>query len=131
MPNSTATPLICPSAPPEAEGAVVIGISGGTVDSPKVTYLRTPAPVDDSTWIAAAPSHPSEIFRIAAPCAESACVHFTGTRCELIRSIVTTRQSPPSKPPACGVRSTCRWWQEHGPAACRRCPGVVTCGTAN
>ena len=67
-----------------------------------------------------------EVFRVAAPCAESGCVHYHDNRCSLVRRIVDQLEAVRDSPPRCDIRSRCRWWDEQGVEACRRCPQVVT-----
>jgi hypothetical protein len=116
----------CPSAQPDMEGSVVFGVIGGTVEEPRVGYLEQPLPVTEETLALADPVKPTEVFRFAAPCAGSACQHFDGSRCRLAQRTVQMLPAVVSRLPACRIRPKCRWWQQEGPAACFRCPLVVT-----
>ena len=116
----------CPSAQPDVTNGVVIGVVGGSPGEPRVTYLDEPLPVTPDLLALAAPVHPTEVFRMGAPCARSACQHFEGTRCALVRQLVAGIEPAAQELPRCGLRSRCRWWREEGVAACRRCPIVVT-----
>lgn len=118
--------LLCPSATAEADGAVVFGVVGGTVEEPMVSYLDRARDVTAELLALAGPVDPREVFRIAAPCAERACLHFDGQRCQLGQRIVGLLPAVVEKLPACRLRPRCRWWAEQGPAACMRCPVVVT-----
>ena len=117
---------LCPSAQPEMQGSVIFGVIGGTVQRPQVGYLAQPRPVADEPLIRTLPVHPTEVFRLAAPCAGTACQHFDGVNCRLVTRTVqllpmATRDAPP-----CAIRPECRWWQQEGRAACLRCPQIVT-----
>jgi hypothetical protein len=122
----TPDPLSCPSAQPGMDGSVVFGVVGGTPERPLVSYLSEPQPVTPELLDLAGPVEPMEVFRFAAPCAESACQHFDGSRCRLAQRIVTIVPEAVRRLPPCRIRTTCRWWHEQGAAACFRCPVVVT-----
>jgi hypothetical protein len=117
---------LCPSAQPDMDGAVVFGVVGGTADEPFVAYLDRPQPVTPEVLALADPVEPTEVFRFAAPCAESGCQHFDGARCGLGQKLARTIPVAVQRLPACRIRSSCRWFSEQGGAACRRCPLVVT-----
>ncbi|HEY9608887.1 MAG TPA: nitrogen fixation protein [Allocoleopsis sp.] len=123
---TNASPL-CPSTThPEQRESVVFGVVGGTVESPRLAYLREPQPVTDELLAVSGSVAPTEVFRFAAPCAGSGCKHFDGTDCRLIQRIVNVLPTVVDVLPACQLRSSCRWWQQEGKAACLRCPQVVT-----
>lgn len=120
-----ATPL-CPSAQPEMAGSVVFGVVGGSVSAPRVGYLTEARPVTDELLALAGPAHPNQVFRIGAPCAASACMHFSQNRCNLATRVAEDLPIVADALPACRLRPACRWWQQEGKAACQRCPQVVT-----
>jgi hypothetical protein len=108
-------------------GAVVFGVAGGGEEGADlVAYLKQPQPVTAELVALAGPVRPTTVFRFAAPCAESACVHFDGADCRLAARIVEHLPVAVDVLPWCGVRSRCRWWQQEGRAACLRCPAVAT-----
>ena len=107
-------------------GAVVFGVVGGSVAEPRVRYLDEPVPVSPEVLALAEPVSPEEVFRVGAPCAQSACQHFDGARCSLAARLVATVPPVVEVAPACRLRAQCRWWDEQGVAACRLCPLVVT-----
>jgi hypothetical protein len=119
---------LCPSARPEWDGAVAIGVVGGTADEPRVTPLERPLPVTAELLALAEPVEPTEVFRFAAPCACSGCQHYSDDddRCALAAKVVAMIEPATERVPACDIRPRCRWFAEQGPAACRRCPIVIT-----
>jgi hypothetical protein len=106
--------------------AVVFGVVAGKVAEPRVRYLEEPVPVSAEVLALAEPVTPEEVFRVGAPCAESACRHYDGARCSLAERLVATVPPVVGIAPACRLRAQCRWWDEQGVAACRVCPLVVT-----
>jgi hypothetical protein len=119
------TPL-CPSARPESADSKVFGVVTGTVEKPRVTYLNERQPVTDELMALCNPVTPTEVFRIAAPCASNGCQHFDGTDCRLAKRIVQHLPGVAEELPPCPIRQDCRWWQQEGKTACMRCPQVVT-----
>jgi hypothetical protein len=120
------TQLLCPSAQPDMTGATVFGVINGTPEEPRVSYLKKEAIVDLSRLRNMGPLLPGHVFRIAAQCEQNRCVHFSGERCALAKRIVDDLQPVAEHLPSCQIRPTCRWYEEHGSAACLRCPQVVT-----
>jgi hypothetical protein len=118
--------LLCPSAQPNQAEAVTIGIVGGEPSAPRVSYLRPSLPVVPELLALAAPVEPTEVFRFAAPCAESACQHFEANDCTLAQKIASLVEGRDHGVPACAIRPRCRWWNQEGTAACRQCPMIVT-----
>lgn len=122
--------LLCPSAAAEPGRSVVFGIAGATSrpddSGPTVAYLAQTMPVPEDIAARTAPVAPNAVLRTAAPCAGSACGHFSGHSCTLIERIVAALDPVVDRPPACAIRGTCRWWAEQGRTACVRCPQVVT-----
>jgi hypothetical protein len=117
---------LCPSARPEMEGSHVFGVITGPVENRRVGYLTEPQPATDDVLALSRPVAPTEIFRIAAPCAEKACKHFDGIDCRLAQRIVEHLPVASAGLPPCKIRATCRWWHQEGKAACLRCPLVIT-----
>lgn len=117
---------LCPSARPEWADSVVFGVLSGTVEAPRVAYLKQRQPVTDELIAQASPVTPTEVFRTAAPCAESGCQHFDGKDCRLAMRIVDKLPAVVEELPPCSIRASCRWWQQEGKAACMRCPQVIT-----
>jgi hypothetical protein len=126
MKPSAPADLCCPSAQPDTEASVTIGVVNGTLDEPKVTYFGRPQSVSEPLLRLAGPVNPTEVFRFAAPCACNACRHFNGADCRLAARIVKLLPPVVSELPQCGLRPHCRWWAQEGRAACLRCPQIVT-----
>ena len=118
--------LLCPSAQPDMDGAVVLGVRSGSLEQPFVSYLDDPVPVSDQLLALAGDVHPAEVFRFAAHCEEGACRHFDGSHCQLATRIVQILPMAVESLPKCKIRPECRWFQQEGKAACLRCPQVIT-----
>ena len=118
--------ISCPSAQPDAEDSVIFGVILGGPGARKVGYLSETRPVTPATLAVTGEVWPTEVFRIAAPCAEAACKHFAGSECSLVRRMVEHLAPVVGGVPPCGIRKTCRWFRQEGKAACSRCPQVVT-----
>ena len=116
---------LCPSSVPEAPGAVVIGVVGGSVDRPRVRYLDVPAPVTDELLQLTGPVAATEVLRIAAPCIGSACRHFADRQCALAAKAARLLPQVTNDLPECAIRPECRWFGQEGKAACLRCPQVI------
>jgi hypothetical protein len=117
---------LCPSAQPEMEGSMIFGVVGGSVEEPRVGYLTEARPLDAEPLALSLPVHPTEVFRLAAPCAGSDCRHFDGVACQLASRTVRLLPIVATGLPACVIRASCRWWLQEGKEACLRCPQVVT-----
>lgn len=116
----------CPSAQPDWAGSVVIGVVEGTAEEPRLAHFPSALPVTEELLQMAQPVTPTEVFRFGAPCMGAGCEHFHNQRCGLVTQIVQLLPAVIEALPVCGIRSTCRWWQQEGRAACMRCPQVVT-----
>ncbi|MDZ4877447.1 MAG: hypothetical protein CLLPBCKN_006882 [Chroococcidiopsis cubana SAG 39.79] len=116
----------CPSARTELDNSIIYGAIGGTVTKPRVTYFKQPQPFTDKLLAKISPITPTEVFRIAAPCAASNCQHFDGKDCRLAQRIVEKLSVVVEELPPCPIRRDCRWWQQSGKVACIRCPQVIT-----
>ncbi|HEX6087993.1 MAG TPA: nitrogen fixation protein [Thermoanaerobaculia bacterium] len=121
---------LCPSARPEMPGSVIFGVAREVGGVEMIHHLAEPLPVTPELLALAAPVRPTEIFRFAAPCAESACSHFDGTDCRLAMKIAERVQDVVETMPPCRIRPTCRWFTQEGRRACVRCP-LIFSETAN
>ena len=121
------TEQICPSASGETADAQIIGFIGA---DGVVANIPTPIPLTDEMR-ASIGTQPERIFRLAAPCIQSKCANWENQACALIgrmRLEVERRNlaaEPVGKLPRCAIRSTCVWWRQSGPLACRVCPHVI------
>jgi hypothetical protein len=116
----------CPSAQPDWDGAIALGIVGGTAEEPRLRVFGKPQAVTPELLRLAEPALPTEVFRFAAPCMETGCRHFGESRCHLAAKIVHKLNAVSEALPPCAIRAQCRWYGQEGAAACRRCPQVVT-----
>ena len=117
---------LCPSAPSHWRGAEIFGVVGGTVSDPRIGYLERTLPVSHELLALSAPASPTEVFRVAAPCACHACGHYQGGRCHLVEKVVRQLPAVVDELPMCMIRHSCRWFNQEGASACFRCPMVVT-----
>jgi hypothetical protein len=115
----------CPSARPGMEGSVVFGVVGEGAGG-HLGYLEQLIGVSPRILELAASADPSEVFRIAAPCAESKCQHFDQSGCRLATRVARMLPVVVDKLPACRLRSLCRWWKQEGREACLRCPQITS-----
>lgn len=122
----TGAGTLCPSAPPDQKDARVIGVVGGSPAEPRVGYLERALPVIPSVLALAQGLDVREIFRTAAPCAESSCQHFDGNDCSLVTRVVSGLPAVVDELPPCPIRRDCRWFRQEGRLACERCPQIVT-----
>ena len=117
---------LCPSAQPGMENCRIIGLvqpEGATV---RLASLNEHVPATPELLAMAAPVKPTEVFRLAATCAEHQCPHFDGTDCQLATRVVKLLPAVVDTMPPCLIRKECRWYAQEGPAACKRCPEVTT-----
>ncbi|MEM8780291.1 MAG: nitrogen fixation protein [Cyanobacteria bacterium P01_G01_bin.49] len=118
---------LCPSSNrSDLPNSIVFGVISGTVDTPRVTYLKKPQPLTEELMALAAPVTPAEVFRTATTCATNKCVHFDGNNCRLAQRVVEKLPVVEQQLPACSIRKDCRWFQQEGKAACLRCSQVIT-----
>jgi len=117
---------LCPSAQPGMDRCRVLGVLQRDGPSPVLQYLEQSLPATPEVLALAAPLKPTEVFRLAATCAEHKCPHFDGVNCRLASRIV--RLLPPTVEalPPCTIRKECRWFLQEGAAACKRCPEITT-----
>jgi hypothetical protein len=117
---------LCPSARADGQDARIFGVITGTVDNPKVTYLKQTRPSVESISKLHGKVTPEEVFRVAATCEEKGCQHFDGQDCRLAMRIADKLPVVVNQLPPCAIRRDCRWWRQEGGVACVRCPQVVT-----
>jgi hypothetical protein len=104
----------------------LLGVLEATRDGPRIAYLQEAVPVTQELLSQTAPVPPTSIFRFAAQCEQTQCVHFSGDRCTLATRIVQLLPPVVQGLPGCLIRSKCRWFAQEGSQACVRCPQVVT-----
>jgi hypothetical protein len=106
--------------------AQVLGVVSRDGAAPRLAYLDQPMTATPDILALAAPVAVSEVFRLSARCEESKCMHFDGARCQLAARIAKLLPEVVDTLPACNIRPDCRWFRQEGPAACKRCPQIVT-----
>jgi hypothetical protein len=118
--------LLCPSAPPEIDGAVVFGVVSRVDGRPRVDWLETETPVTPDLLALTGDIPPTQVLRIAAKCQESLCAHFENDDCQLVGRLVSALNRVAGERFPCVIRGDCRWfWQESLPA-CERCSQIAT-----
>lgn len=118
--------LMCPSAQPDMADARIFGVVAGTAAAPEVAYLKSGAEVTPRMLEQLGDMDPTHVFRFAARCEEGRCGQYKDGRCSLGQRIAEMLPPVTEALPSCQIRSSCRWFEEVGAAACRRCPQVVT-----
>ncbi len=117
---------LCPSAQPGMDRAIVLGVVQQEGPRPVVEYLNARLPATPDVLAMSAPLKPTEVFRLAATCAEHKCPHFDGADCRLATRVATMLPPVVESLPACVIRKECRWYSQEGRAACMRCPQITT-----
>jgi hypothetical protein len=117
---------LCPSAQPGMDRAMVLGVVQQDGPRPVVEYLNARVPATPEILAMAAPLKPTEVFRLAATCAEHKCPHFDGADCRLATRVATMLPPVVDTLPPCTIRKECRWFAQEGAAACMRCPEITT-----
>jgi hypothetical protein len=117
---------LCPSAQPGMDRAMVLGVVQQDGPRPVVEYLNARVPATPEILALAAPLKPTEVFRLAATCAEHKCPHFDGADCRLATRVAKMLPPVVDSLPPCTIRKECRWFAQEGAAACMRCPEITT-----
>lgn len=99
---------LCPSAQPGMDNCTVLGVVQHEGSTPAIVYLNQILPATSEVLAMSAPLRPTEVFRLAATCAEGRCPHFDGTDCRLATRIVNMRPPVVDALPLCMVRKECR-----------------------
>lgn len=117
---------LCPSAQPGMDRCRVLGVVRQEGSTPILEYLNRFLPATTEILAMAAPLKPTEVFRLAATCAEHKCPHFDGADCQLATRVVQILPAIADALPPCIIRTECRWYSQEGGAACKRCPAITT-----
>jgi hypothetical protein len=105
----------------------VFGVQTTTADNQRrVGYLTETLPVTEALIDSLGEASTAEVLRVAAPCMHGSCAHFEGGACALAERVTRMLLPVVGALPRCAIRPSCRWFREQGPAACVRCPQVVT-----
>jgi hypothetical protein len=119
--------LLCPSAQPDQPEARVFGVQTTTEDNTRrVGYLTRALPVTPDILALSGDAGAPEVLRIAAPCMRGGCTHYESGACTLGQRVAQMLDPVVGSLPRCAIRPDCRWFREQGPAACVRCPQIVT-----
>jgi hypothetical protein len=128
---SAAEPHRCPSFQADRADSVV-GVVGpdGVVGFLAPSIPVTPALLDGLRATVAG-GRLEERYRFSGTCQQHACGSWRGDHCGVIEDVLGERAvDVPVRldgPLAhCAIRTTCRWWAEHGRSACQACPLVHT-----
>lgn len=114
---------LCPSFTPRApQQGLVFGVRTIDEAQPSFAPLAATAPVDNDAFAVAAPYHPAEVFRIAAPCRGGTCKNYDEGGCRLASQVAAT--AAPAEVRPCPIRDRCLWWHQEGAAACGACRGL-------
>jgi hypothetical protein len=108
------------------DGGRILGVVQQDGPTPMLAYLSQHVPATPEVLAMAAPLKPTEVFRLAATCAEHRCPHFDGADCRLATRVVRMMPAVVDALPPCLIRKECRWYAQEGGAACRRCPEITT-----
>jgi hypothetical protein len=119
-------PKLCPSAQPGMPDCRILGVVQRDRPKPLVLYLKEVLAATDEVLAMAAPLKPTDVFRLAATCAEEGCPHFDGADCRLARRVVQLLPRAVDQLPPCNIRKDCRWHAQEGRDACLRCPEIST-----
>lgn len=117
---------MCSSAQPGEPDSMVFGVITQANERRRVGYLTEPQPANEVLLALVEPALPTEIFRLAAPCATHTWGHFAGGSCKLASRTGKNTSPVVDRLPPCRIRPTCRWFLQEGRQACVRCPQVVT-----
>ncbi len=117
---------LCPSARPALHHSIVFGVVSGTVNAPRIVYLKQVQAVTEALIAKVQPVTPTEVFRTASACETKNCQHFDGSNCRLATRVAEQLPAVTEQLPPCAIRRDCRWWQQEGSAVCFRCPQVIT-----
>lgn len=116
----------CPSAYP-SEGSQLLGVvnAAGRID-----YIGNPLPVSKKfiEIISESKLPPGKRFRFTSDCQKSGCGRWESNSCSVARAAAQLRQSQSTindAIPECGIRPTCRWFNQEGRDVCHICPEVV------
>jgi len=118
--------LSCPSAQPNQNARAVIGVVDTQDGRARVSLLAQPVPLDSVAGLIPDTIPVTEVLRLAGPCAQGNCGHFSDNRCTLASRIVARLPAVIDRLPLCGLRPSCRWWHQEGPPACHRCLQIIT-----
>jgi len=118
--------VLCPSAQADGDIGIIIGVVGRHDGNSRVALLPEAVPLQSVAHLIPDTIPATEVLRLATPCAEMNCAHFSNQRCTLISRIIDGLPAVADRLSRCAIRPSCRWWRQAGAAACLRCPQIVT-----
>ena len=118
--------LLCPSASPDIDGAVIFGVVSHVGGRPRVEWLEEETPVTPDILALTGDTPPTQVLRIAAKCQESLCTHFEDSECQLVGRLVTALGRIAEERFPCAIRGDCRWFWQESYHACERCSQIAT-----
>lgn len=98
---------VCPSAQPGMDNCRVLGVVQREGSKPMLEYLNERLAATPGILAMAAPLKPTEVFRLAATCAEHECPHFDGVDCRLAARVVRILPAVVDTLPPCVIRKEC------------------------
>jgi hypothetical protein len=113
----------CPSGDPSHPEAVVLGVRSG--DRDEVVYLADPVPAAEVVGAIPEGIAPTRVLRFASHCVPE-CANRIGEACGLIERFKVGMPPDAGLAPRCHLRPRCKWWDQAGLDACRRCPAITT-----
>src|SRR5713226_9978166 len=105
---------LCPSAQPGMDKCRILGVVQPERSTPRLEYLSEDVPATPEVLAMSAPLKPTEVFRLAATCAEHRCPHFDGADCRLATRVVQILPAVVDTLPPCIIRQDCRWYSQEG-----------------
>jgi len=124
----------CPSAPAVGSSRLlgIVGPGGRVVYTPGGPRLTET--LRSGLGETRADGHLETRYRFSGACVESGCAFWQEGECAAVtaahREYDAVAGAAADGPlPECGIRDTCRWWAQEGPAACAVCTFVVTAAT--
>ena len=95
---------LCPSAQPGMDQCRVLGVVQRDGPAPVLQYLKEYLPATPEVLASSFPLKPTEVFRLAATCAEHKCPHFDGRDCRLATRVVQILPAAVETLPPCIIR---------------------------
>jgi len=116
-------PLLCPSSK-MMPGSRVLGV---VREDGMVQFLRKEVIVDEAFMAAAAEGrNPRKRFRFSNTCVQKGCKQWEQGQCGVVEATIEAELPMADALPECGIRESCRWFDQRGDTACRMCAEIIT-----